>query len=147
MDPVVILRRQVRDEVSAALQPSRDVRISQQLRKLEQIALGLDQLTGGGQTTLDDGSVGGRYDLAWPLGDRAQAGPQATREELVEAGVVFQRLLGFGHVDPIDARETGQHEPSQAGWNAPTAAPPDRPGYGAFGDDSPHRAPSPIAER
>ena len=113
MHPVIVLGRQIGDEVRASHEARRDLLVAQQLGQIEQGPLRLDQLSRGGQTALDHDSIGRRDDPPRLVGDRARARAQPAGEKLVEVGVVPERLLRLVEIDPVSPREPRQHHAAQ----------------------------------
>ncbi len=124
VDAVIVLGREIGDEVGAPLEPRRDL--------LRRRATPRDR-----RGSPWPGSACRRWrDRTRPrcrrpvtrsrrgsVGDRARAASQATGEELVEAGVVAERLLRLADVDPVDAREARQHRLCAAGSGCPVGLP------------------------
>ena len=146
MHAVIVLGRQVGDEVGAAFEAGCGAGVVEQRRQVEQAPLRLQQLAGDRAPALDDRAVGRGHDATGRGVDGTSAGPELAREELVEAGVIGERLLCLADVDAVDAGEAGQHHLAQAGRDPEADAPADGLRHGAFRDDAPHRATRPIAK-
>ena len=126
----------------------RDLPVAQQLGQIEQGPLGLNQLSGGGETALDHDSVGRRDDPPRLVGDRARARAQPAGEE-AHRSRRSPRAASPPRRDRSRRRRANRDSimPRRLGGSPRLAAPANSFRHGAFGDDPPHRAPGSVAER
>ena len=113
MNAVVVLRRQVGDEVGAALEARRGVGVAEERLELEEAPLGLQQLPRGrpGRTRRPCRRPAKRR--VWA--SRRSGGPGRSLRVKNSSKPAYSRewLFSLAHVDAVDPREARQHRCTQ----------------------------------